>query len=154
MMSKSNVFPNLGSKKIILITDKYDINRIFTKEDIVLIKGFSEKSANVFIDNLDKFKTFATEIGYDIKKIKKSSNKTTVTVKGNPLLKKVLFTGGVVAEFVDVVKKNGGEQSSSLTNDTTLLVTKDKTSVSSKMKKAKEKGIMIVDHDDFRSKFM
>ena len=154
MMGKSNIFPNLGSKKLILITEKYDINRKFTKEDILLLKGFSEKSANVFIDNLDKFKTFAKKIGYDIKKIKKSSNKTTVNVNGNPLLKKVLFTGGVVAEFVDVIKKNGGEQSSSLTNDTTLLVTKDKTSTSSKMKKAKDKGIMIVDHDDFRSKFM
>ena len=69
-------------------------------------------------------------------------------------MKKVLFTGGIVAEFVEVVKKNGGEQSGSLTNDTTLLVTKDKTSTSSKMKKATEKGILIVDHDDFRSKFM
>ena len=148
------MFPNLGSKKLILITEKYDVNRKFTKEDILLLKGFSEKSANVFIDNLDKFKTFAKDISYDIKKIKKSSNKTTVNVNGNPLLKKVLFTGGVVAEFVEVVKKNGGEQSSSLTNDTTLLVTKDKTSTSSKMKKATEKGILIVDHDDFRSKFM
>ena len=92
MMSKSNVFPNLGSKKLILITEKYDVNRKFTKEDILLLKGFSEKSANVFIDNLDKFKTFAKDIGYDIKKIKKSSNKTTVNVNGNPLLKKVLFT--------------------------------------------------------------
>lgn len=154
MMGKSNIFPNLGSKKLILITEKYDINRKFTKEDILLLKGFSEKSADVFIDNLDKFKKFAKDIGYDTKKIKKSSNKTTVNVNGNPLLKKVLFTGGVVSEFVDTVKKNGGEQSSSLTNDTTLLVTKDKTSTSSKMKKAKEKGIMIVDHTEFRSKFM
>ena len=66
----------------------------------------------------------------------------------------MLFTGGVVKDFVDVVKKSGGVQTSSLTSDTTLLVTKDKTSASGKMKKAQEKGVLIVDHADFRAKFM
>tara|TARA_B100000482_G_C12606063_1_gene297184 strand:- start:388 stop:2349 length:1962 start_codon:yes stop_codon:yes gene_type:complete len=154
MMSKSNIFPNLGSKKLVLITDKYDINRKFIMEDIEIIKGFSNKSAKNFIDNLDKFKQFAEEINYNISKKKPTVSKENVNSNENPLLKKVLFTGGVVKDFVDVVKKSGGVQTSSLTSDTTLLVTKDKTSASGKMKKAQEKGVLIVDHADFRSKFM
>ena len=154
MMSKSNIFPNLGSKKLVLITDKYDINRKFIMEDIEIIKGFSNKSAKNFIDNLDKFKQFAEEINYNISKKKPTVSKENVNSNENPLLKKVLFTGGVVKDFVDVVKKSGGVQTSSLTSDTTLLVTKDKTSASGKMKKAQEKGVLIVDHADFRAKFM
>ncbi|AII17120.1 NAD-dependent DNA ligase [Aureococcus anophagefferens virus] len=155
MMSKANVFPNLGSKKLVLITQKYDINNHkFKKDEIEQIKGFSGKSAEVFINNLDKFKKFAKEIGYDIKKIKKSSTSTPTNSTGNPLLKKVVLTGGIVKEFVELIKSNGGDQGSSITNDTTLLVTKDKTSSSGKMKKAEEKGIPILDHEEFRQKFM
>ena len=65
----------------------------------------------------------------------------------------VIFTGVRDTDLESKIIKEGGTIVNSVTSKTTLLITKDLTSNSSKVKKAKELGVTIMSLDDFKSQF-
>ena len=143
LMHASNLFNNLGSKKLELLihfTSKPSYN------DILAIKGFSDISAKNFLDGYDKFYEFIKDLPIIINsnKEEESKNKTNTMNKNDLTGMSVLFTGVRRQDLVDEIESRGGKNLSAISKNVTHLICKDKSSTSSKMIKAKELGITIM----------
>ena len=152
LMSGTNIFgAGFGIKKFNLILDKYpNILKILKSKDeilkmIILIDGFEEKTAKKFVDNLDKFKKFLKD-NPNIK-IKNTKKK----VKGKKYLgKTIVFSGFRDKELEEEIISEGGKVTTTITNNTDLLIVKDINENSSKIIKAKQLGVRIVKKDEFK----
>ena len=136
LMHATGIFKGLGSKKLVLVCDSK--NPIM--DSIVSINGFSEKSANVYINGLPKFNKFISNLPITIKKggeekMKKKSSKCEGMV--------VVFTGFRSAEMEKEIIINGGEIGSGVSKNTTHLIMKQKGSGTAKENKAIDLGITI-----------
>jgi len=151
LMSGTNIFgAGVGIKKFNLILDKYPniLKILISKEEIlkkiILIDGFEEKTANKFVNNLDKFKKFLK----DNPNIKVKNTKKKL--KGKKYLgKTIVFSGFRDKELEEIIISEGGKITTTITNNTDLLIVKDINDNSSKIKKAKELGIKIIEKDKF-----
>jgi len=65
----------------------------------------------------------------------------------------IVFTGVRNADMEHAITTNGGTIGSGITGKTTLVVAKDSTENSSKLNTAREKGILIMNIDDFGKKY-
>jgi NAD-dependent DNA ligase len=144
LMHSSNLFVNLGSKKLELLVH-------FTSKpsykDILAIKGFSDISAKNFLDGYDKFYDFIKDLPITIKSKKQEQqpkNNNSNMKKGSLEGMSVLFTGVRRQDLVDEIEARGGKNLSAISKNVTHLICKDKNSSSSKMVKAKELGIQIM----------
>lgn len=144
LMHASNMFVNLGSKKLELLVH-------FTSKpsykDILTIKGFSDISAKNFLDGYDNFYNFIKDLPITIKSNKKEEtpkNNNTNMKKDSLEGMSVLFTGVRRQDLVDQIEARGGKNLSAISKNVTHLICKDKNSTSSKMIKAKELGIQIM----------
>jgi NAD-dependent DNA ligase len=144
LMHASNLFTNLGSKKLeslVHFKTKPSYN------DILEIKGFSDISAKNFLDGYDNFYEFIKELPITIKskeEIKNNTNNTNNMNKNDLVGMSVLFTGIRRQDLVDEIESRGGKNLSAISKNVTHLICKDKNSTSSKMIKAKELGIIIM----------
>ena len=143
LMHSSNLFVNLGSKKLELLVH-------FTSKpsykDILAIKGFSDISAKNFLDGYDKFYEFIKDLPITIKSKKQEQPKNNNSNMKKDSLEgmSVLFTGVRRPDLVDEIEARGGKSLSAISKNVTHLICKDKNSSSSKMVKAKELGIQIM----------
>ena len=173
IMMASNVFGlGLGEKKFKLIIDanpdfleKWKKGKI-TKPEIMAIEGFSDKSTDIFISGMPKFLEWL-ELHKMIKleeKKKETGSATGSTGSAgtgpNPTSTSntfsgmlVVFTGVRNAAMEDAITNAGGKIGSGITGKTTLVVAKDTTENSSKLNTAREKGIPIMNIDDFGKKY-
>ena len=171
VMMASNVFGlGLGEKKFKLITDAIPnvidkwIKHKITKADIMTIDGFSDKSSNLFISGMPNF-----IIWLDIHKmikietvlIEDLSTKSTKLNKSNilNLLNNkfsgmvVVFTGVRNADLEHTITSNGGIIGSTISGKTTMIIAKDASESTSKLNKARDLGIKIINIDDFMSQY-
>ena len=132
----SNLFENLGSKKLALLehfTEKP------TMEQLLGIEGFAEISSKSYLDGYDKFNEFIKDLPITIKKEK---NKESLE---NDLEGMSFCFSGVRRKDLELIIENkSGKISSGVSKNTTHLVLKDLSSGSSKTVKAKELGIKIL----------
>ena len=161
-MSASNLMGRgMGSKKIKLILDEYpDIlvkkwDKEEMKNKILEIAGFDDKTASLFVKNLPKFKKFFRDlenvplINVGHLKIKKVANKSTLFKN-----QKIVFTGFRDLALEEFITSKGGKVTSTVTNNTTLLVHSDDEISSSKYKKAKDLGVPTMKKSDFENKYI
>lgn len=163
-MHASNIFgEGLGHRKLKLIikeipdiiNKKFDKKKLF--DEIMNIDGFSDITTNKFIDNLNEFKTFFSMINkiYNISHLK-NKNKNKNKYKKKSLFNngfKVVFTGFRDKNLETIIIKNGGDVVNSISNDTNVVICNDTNKKSSKLDKAKKKGIAIIKKDDFIKKY-
>jgi len=171
-MMASNVFGlGLGEKKFKLIIDaipnfleKWKNGKI-AKGDIMSIGGFSDKSTDIFIAGMPKFLEWL-EL-YKMIKLENLEEKAKAKEKakandksGNPdntynkfagML--VVFTGIRNVNMEKAIVEGGGTIGSSITGKTTLVVAKDASESTGKLNTAREKGIPIMNIDDFGKKY-
>jgi DNA ligase (NAD+) len=143
LMHASGCYINLGSKKLELLihfTSKPSYN------DILAIKGFSDISANNFLDGYDKYQNFIKDLPITTKSKKQEQPKNNNSNMKKSSLEgmSVLFTGVRRQDLVDEIEARGGKNLSAISKNVTHLICKDKNSSSSKMVKAKELGIQIM----------
>tara|TARA_B110000208_G_scaffold191851_1_gene260503 strand:+ start:3007 stop:4887 length:1881 start_codon:yes stop_codon:yes gene_type:complete len=152
IMTASNLFgAGFGIKKINMILDKYpgilklNKNKSELLDMIINIEGFQEKTANKFVNNLDKFKKFLKENpNIKIKILKKK-------VKGNKFEGKIIvFSGFRDNELEKTIINEGGKVTSTITSNTDLLIVNNINDNSSKIKKSNELDIPIISKDKFR----
>ncbi len=147
LMHASNLFNNLGSKKLELLVH-------FTSkpsyDDILNIKGFSDISAKNFLDGYDNFYEFIKELPITIN-YKNEEIKSNLNNKNDLTEMSVLFTGVRRQDLVDEILSRGGKNLSTISKNVTHLICKDKNSSSSKMVKAKELGIIIMDVEELEN---
>jgi DNA ligase (NAD+) len=162
LMSASNVFESgFGVRKLKPVILTYpnilsDVSK-YSESDmiqrIIKVEGYSQKTASQLVKHLPAFnkwlKTHSSLI-YSVDK-----KETSVSTKNNGKMKDqfVIFTGVRDTELESKIVKEGGTIVNSVTSNTTLLITKDVSSSSSKIKKAKELGITIISLNDFIEQF-
>ena len=117
-----------------------------TVEKLVQIQGIGGVTAKAFIDGLYKFDNY---MGVKITYIKTPEKKVS---SGEKIY--VCMTGFRDKELENKFIEHGHEVLSGVTKECNLLIVKDINSTSSKMKKAKEKGIKIITIDEFDEKIL
>jgi NAD-dependent DNA ligase len=136
----TGIFKGLGKLRLVKLEH-------FTKkpslEEVMMIDGFAESSAKSYIDGYDTFFDFIKNLPITIAK-KESINKTGNDLEGTTFV----FTGVRRSDLVKIIESRGGKEGTSVSKNTTHLVCVDKNSSSSKMNKAKELGVKILDVDD------
>lgn len=134
----------MGSRKIEALLQEVKLEDILNKQitvsQITKIAGFENKTAVKIIENLDKLIEFYNDISASV------SFKKDEVIDGK-LSGQVFCPTGI--RFDDEIKNqiinNGGKIADSFNNSVTILVAKDISSNSSKIEKAKKKGIKILD---------
>jgi len=165
-MTASNVFGlGLGEKKFKLIMDAIPNflvkwkNGEITKKEIMDIDGFSNKSADIFIAGIPKFIEWL-----DLHKMIKLENreeKATSAGKGKGIEREnniftgmiIVFTGIRNAVMEKAIVAKGGTIGSSITGKTSIVIAKDASENTGKLNVAREKGIKIINIDDFRKEY-
>jgi DNA ligase (NAD+) len=113
-------------------------------EQMLAIDGFAEKSSTDILHSLKKKEKLIAKlvrVGVNVKADEISTGEGPLT--GN----KFCITGELTmprAEFEKLIKKNGGVMVSSVSKNTTYLITNEEESSSSKFVKAKDLGIPII----------
>lgn len=138
LMLASLCFPKgLGSKRFDLILEAYPkvykLEKI-SKEEILVLDGFSEITAEQFLEGYPKFIKFLKE--HSFLKFKQREAQKTAT-------EYVVFTGFRNKELKAKLEAKGMVVQDNITSKTTLVYTNDANSTNKKFLKAKEKGIKI-----------
>ena len=139
----------IGEKKLLALWDQYHTFEL-TKEQIVSVSGWADKTAGKLLEHLDDIRDWTkylveNEIAF----------KTTDVVCDSDKLKDVAvcFTGIRDKRMEDYIKKNGGSVLSSVSKKCTLVIAKDPSEHSTKLKKAAELGVEIMSYFDATTKF-
>ena len=106
------------------------------------VEGFSNITAKQFVDNFDDFKKF-------MKKLNIKTHNLNEYIKKSKIKKNIVFTGFRNNELEKVLEKNGIAVNSNINSDTVLVITKDTSSQSSKIKEAEKKKIKVMTLDTF-----
>ena len=143
-------FGELGEKTLqkILDSDGWDMDL----ENLVLIEGVQDKTANVFLAGkityncyLDAFKDIFTF----------SYIKTSDVIKEGKLSGlNVCMTGFRDKMLASQISEQGGNVLDSVTKNVNCLITKDKNSTSSKITKAIKMGIEVMNIEEFKEKYL
>ena len=97
----------------------------------------------------------ASETGNSINIITDNTNKTNKTKTSNKLTGMIaVFTGIRNSELEEKIISNGGIIGSSITGKTTIIIAKNPNDNSSKLNKARETGIEIINITDFEKKYI
>lgn len=107
-------------------------------EEVMSIEGFAGTSARSYIDGYEIFFDFIKDLPITIQE---KSIKVSNDLEGMSFV----FTGVRRHDLVKIIESRGGKEGSSISKTTTHLVCADKTSGSSKMKKAMDLGVKILD---------
>ena len=165
VMMASGVFPlGLGEKKFKLILDaipnflsKFQTGKI-TKQNILDIPGFADKTSDIFMTGMKAFLEWLKV--HSMIKIEKNDNPTsadsgtaTRDVNGQFAGMVAVFTGVRNADMEAAIVKGGGQIGSSISGKTTVVIAKDPSESSSKIKKAREMDIEVIGIDTFAKKY-
>lgn len=163
LMAASHIFGRgMGVRKIKVITDAYPniMNVTWNNEEflekILKLEGFSNITANKFIDGFKEFKNFFNNLNkiIDIKYLEKVTNKEEKKEKKeNTQYKifnnqKIVVTGFRNKEIEEFINNNGGSIASSVSKNVSLVIYEIGT-MSSKLMKANELNINVISKDDF-----
>lgn len=165
-MNATNIFGhNFGHKRLEKIFVKFGNNFIKYMKDhskdeiyneVIKIDGFDDITASQFSNLIHDFiKVFEKIPNSYQKTILKNSETKVVSEKFKG--KKFVFSGFRNKEWEDYITENGGELVSSVSKNTSYLVTTKKDydeGSTSKVIKAKEVGVPIVIKEEFEKKFM
>lgn len=165
IMDASNVMGRgLGSKKLDLILKEFPAilnNRyVPTITELISLKGIEKTTADLFTENLPAFFKFIDDNELDC----------MITIKGPAVQEpadlaaaaplgpsfvgeKIVFTGVRNKELEKYIIEHGGEVVGSISKNTTLVICKDSNEDSSKIKKAKELNIKLIEINEFIKKY-
>ena len=153
-----------GVRRLKLITDNIPniLNNNLKKEtiynSIIEIDGFSEITTKQFIKNLESFKKFFNELEevIDLKSLKKPIVKTLKKNKESNKFsdKKFVFSGFRDDELTDKIINLGGQVTNTVSKNTHMLIVKDISEISSKITKAEENNVKIIEKANFIKNFL
>lgn len=152
-MTASGCFPaTVAGTRINNVLEKFphilDNERATIFEKVSSLPGFSSITTKDFTNGAEAFKNWRKNLG----------NLIHIIEPEKKVVHSHKFKGMVVCptgfrfdkDTKDYIEENGGKVQSSMTNETTLLVTKDMGSNSTKIQKAKDKGIKVVSLEAFK----
>jgi NAD-dependent DNA ligase len=109
----------------------------------------ADKTATTFVSKIEEFKLFLKECGLE-NKLQLTKLETEEVNVLSPLYKKtVVLTGTRDKEVLNILKKNGAIQGSSVSKNTFMVVAKSADDDTGKAEEARKLGITIVSVDQF-----
>ena len=164
LMSSSNLFGRgLSEKKIEPIMNEYP-NILTSKETktqkiqkIQSIKGMAEKSATLFVDNIESFVEFLKDIGLEYKLIQDNGEKEKekVLTQSGPLYNKtIVMTGFRDKEIENYLKSVGAKLGASVSKNTYLVLVKKLEEDTGKALDAKKIGVPLITIEEFNKKYL
>ena len=134
-----------GVRKAKKLMAKMSIDEFLSskEEDISAVEGFDKTSTNV-VSGIPDFISFYKKIE-DFIEFNSSHEITSNKLEGHS----IVMTGFRDKMLQEKIESLGGKVSSGVSKKTTILIVADKTSSSSKLNKAKELNITILDKDEF-----
>ena len=145
----------IGSANAKMIAKYFDndIDRIInaSKDELLEIEGIGEVLANLIVDffkdskNIENVKSLREVLIFEVEE----------SAGSDSFAGKVFVITGSLEHFTnrnelkELIEKNGGKVSGSVSSKTNFLINNDTTSNSSKNKKAKELGVEIISEEDF-----
>lgn len=136
-----NIFEGLGSRKLKLLREYNSADKVPDRKIILAIEGFSDRSADVYLNNIEKFWELAKKLPFKIKEF-------TVVTGGALEGKSFVFTGFRDKELAEKIEILGGKIASGVSTKTAYLVCGNKGSGSTKEAKALEVGATILDRSE------
>ena len=134
----TGLFAPLGSKKLKLVIGMENA----TVEELVAVEGFSDISAEAYLEGVKKFKPYMEDMG-DLIGVKMEEEKPEIS--GISLDGFVfVFSGGKRADLNSIIISNGGVVVSGMNNKVTHLVMKVKGTGSNKETSALARGKIIM----------
>jgi DNA ligase (NAD+) len=167
VMNASNKFSGFGQRKLdALIAGLADNQRVLTGkpreitlDEITQLEGFQAKTAQAFLTALPVFRTWLAEhpqirVSVDsLADIEATGPKLTVSPGLAAYLKQnIVFTGFRDESMEAKVVAAGGKIQSGISGTTQLVVAADLSKGSSKLDKAREKGISVISKAEFAAK--
>lgn len=150
LLGSSGIFEGIGKRKLKVLFDNFpDILEIKLTdkellEKIIIIEGFSDKTGEKIILNLNKAREFLEEVkpyvSYENKKEEITEKLKDITV---------LFSGFRNEELEKQIILNGGKVLTSVSKNLKILIVKDKETTSSKIEKARKLNIDILFEEEF-----
>jgi NAD-dependent DNA ligase len=156
-MAASNIFGRgFSDKKLELILEEIPDILVSSKTvgqkiaTVTAIKGMAEKTATTFVSKIEEFKSFLNECGLGNKlQLTKLETEETINV-ASPLYKKtIVLTGTRDKQVIDILKKNGAIQGSSVSKNTFMVVAKSAEDDTGKAEEARKLSIPIVSIEQF-----
>jgi len=156
-MDASNLFGRaIGEKKLKLIVSKFPNileGRVPKESELSSVDGIGPLTAKQFLDGLPAFFEFMKDIGIICNKVVAVN---TVVASNKPSLSSltVVFTGMRDKILEAEIESRGGKIGSSVSKKTTVVVAKDPSDESGKVKTAKELGVEVLDFESFKKKYI
>lgn len=135
-------YPNIFSEKIDIVL-----------ETLLEIPSVEKKTASRVLDKLPEIRDFILKhprLKFESKKKKKIIRKKSTFVSE----KNIVITGKRDKEILDYIEKNGGKIQNSINSKTNILIAEDKGGKTSKLKKAMELEIEIMNFEEFKEKML
>ena len=155
LMQASDCFPGIGkvkAQKIIEELSEESLEDLYDDEVIIdvetnkeLVKEAENETWRSFFQGYNAFKKFIKDNGLTIKE----PEKITVDANGQFKGMSICFSGVRDASLEQRIVAGGGAIASGVSKNTTHLVVKDKSGTSSKISKANQLGIPIIQIDEF-----
>lgn len=112
------------------------------------IKGFSQESAKMIVSNIPRLKKFAINLNFSL------IYDLNVRLQSNRLKSlRVVFSKVRDSDLEQQIKQNGGTVENSVTQQTNHLVVRDLSDTSTKIRKARDTGVIILTLAEFKRKF-
>jgi DNA ligase (NAD+) len=157
LMHATGLFPpTVGSTKIQWVINVCgDLTKNIPDKDTILeIKGFSDKTADFFLEGANAFKDWYEKnkelITYTYHNT--AEIEETVDTTGEYYDKNIVFTGFRDKDLEEYFINQGANIKKTVSKNTDLVIAKDKEENSSKLKKAKELKINIKEVNEFNKK--
>jgi len=119
---------------------------------ILNVEGFSDLSANKIIENIPNALEFIESISPYITLSKKGID--DVLVENNLDGHKIVMSGFRDSELSNNIEKRNGSIMTSVSKNTTILIVKDNTKETSKIRQARDLGISIFSKEEFIEKYI
>ena len=157
IMAASNLFGRgFSDKKLELILEEIPDILISSKTvgqkitAVTAIKGMAEKTATIFVSKIEEFKVFLKDCGLENKlQLTKLEIEEAINV-ASPLYKKtIVLTGTRDKQVIEILKKNGAIQGSSVSKNTFMVIAKSAEDDTGKAEEARKLSIPIVSVEQF-----
>ncbi|MGK5091210.1 BRCT domain-containing protein [Deltaproteobacteria bacterium TL4] len=142
-----SLFPSLGQKKLVLLQDYDTPEKIPSRDDLLAIDGYSEILADAYLDNIKIFWETLPTLPVTLKK-------SEVNREGKFRNQAICFTGFRNKDWEALITAEGGSVVSSVSKKTSLVVCKDPSVASAKLKKAQDLDIPVLSLKEFEESYL
>jgi NAD-dependent DNA ligase len=158
-MVASNLFGRaIGEKKLKLIVNAFPTilqGHKPSESELSKVDGIGSVTATQFLDGLPLFFDFMKDIGIPCdKKIDVKPTVEKLSTKSSLTYLTVVFTGMRDKDLEAEIESRGGKIGSSVSKKTSVVVAKDPSDETGKVKTAKELGVEVLDFETFKKKYI